>query len=70
MIQYQHIGVAEDDSKDDPVLTEDYPIFTYWGCIRWLSTDDVPKLPMTYRDSPIRCTMVVVVVVLIEYLPS
>ena len=33
--------------------------------------DVVPKLPMTYRDSPVTCTVVVVVVVDdVEYLPS
>ena len=32
--------------------------------------DGVPKLPMTYRDSPVRCTDVVVVATVVEYLPS
>ena len=31
---------------------------------------DVPKLPMTYRDSPVRCTDVVTVATVVEYLPS
>ena len=42
-------------AEDDSVLTE---------------IDDVPKLPMTYRDSPLRCTVVVVVDAGIEYLDS
>ena len=33
--------------------------------------DVVPKLPMTYRVSPVSCTVVVVAVVTaVEYLPS
>ena len=33
--------------------------------------DDVPKLPMKYRDLPVSCTVVVVVVAtMVEYLPS
>ena len=32
--------------------------------------DDVPKLPMTYRDSPVNCRVVMMVVVDVEYLPS
>ena len=32
--------------------------------------DDIPKLPMTYRDSPVSCTVVMMVVVNVEYLPS
>ena len=32
--------------------------------------DDVPKLPMAYRDSPVSCTVVMMVVVDVEYLPS
>ena len=32
--------------------------------------DDVPKLSMTYRDSPVSCTVVVTVVAVVEYLPS
>ena len=32
--------------------------------------DDVPKLPMTYRDSPISCTVMMMVIVDVEYLPS
>ena len=32
--------------------------------------DDVPKLPMTYRDSPVNCTVVMMVIVDVEYLPS
>ena len=73
MFQYSHTDVAEDDPKDDSV-------FTYWGCRRWSSIlmlrlmmkiyDGVPKLPMTYRDSPVICAVVVVVATLVEYLPS
>ena len=32
--------------------------------------DDVPKLPMTYRDSPVNCIVVVAVAIVVEYLPS
>ena len=32
--------------------------------------DDVPKIPMTYRYSPVICTVVMIVVVDEEYLPS
>ena len=32
--------------------------------------DDVPKIPMTYRDSPTSCTVVVAVGNVVEYLPS
>ena len=32
--------------------------------------DDVPKLPMTYRDSPVICTVVMMVVDDVEYVPS
>ena len=35
-----------------------------------IDDEDVPKLPMTYRDSPISCTVVIMVVVDVEYLPS
>ena len=32
--------------------------------------DVVPKLLMTFRDSPVSCTVVMMVVVDVEYLPS
>ena len=32
--------------------------------------DDVPKIPMKYRDSPVSCTIVVVVADVVGYLPS
>ena len=32
--------------------------------------DDVPKLPMTYRDSLVICTVVMLVFFDVEYLPS
>ena len=32
--------------------------------------DGVPKLPMTYRDSPVSCTVVVAVATVVEHLPS
>ena len=32
--------------------------------------DDVPKLPMAYRDSQGNCRVVMMVVVDVEYLPS
>ena len=31
--------------------------------------DDVPKLPMTYRDSLVSCTVVAAVAIVVEYLP-
>ena len=76
MIQYPNTDVVE----DDPVLIEDYSIFTYWGCRRWSSIlmlrlmmkmyDGVSNIPMTYRDSPVRCTIMVLVSTLVEYLFS
>ena len=76
MIQYSHTDVTE----DDPVHIEDDSVFTYWGCRRLSSIimirsmmkmyDGVPKIPMTYKDSLVRCTIVVVVATLVEYLPS
>ena len=76
MIQYPHTDVAE----DDPVLIEYDSVFTYWGCRRWSSIliprlmmnmqDVVPKIPMTYRDSPVSSTVVMMVVADVEYLPS
>ena len=32
--------------------------------------DVVPKLPMTYRDSPVSCAVIMMVVVDVEYLFS
>ena len=32
--------------------------------------DHVPKLAMTFRDSSVSCTVVVVIATLVEYLPS
>ena len=32
--------------------------------------DNVPKLPMTYRVSPDSCIVIVIVVVVVEYLPT
>ena len=32
--------------------------------------DDVLKIPITYRDSPVSCIVVMIVVVDVEYLPS
>ena len=76
MIQYPHTDVAE----DDPVHIEDDSVSTYWVCRRWSSIlmlismmkiyDGVPNLPMPYRYSPVRCTVVVLVATLVEYLPS
>ena len=61
MIQYLHTEVTEDDS-----------IFTYQGYRRRSNIlilslmmkmhDVVPKIPMTYRDSPVSCTVVMIVV--------
>ena len=76
MLNYPHTNVA----RDDPLHTEDDSLFTYWGCRRWSSIfilrlmmkmhDVVPKLPMTYRDSPVSFTVVIMVVLDWEYLPS
>ena len=35
-----------------------------------IDVEDVPKLPMTYRDSLVNCTVVVAVSTVVEYLPS
>ena len=32
--------------------------------------DDVSKIPMTYRDSPVSCRVIMMVVVDVECLPS
>ena len=32
--------------------------------------NDVLKIPMTYRDSPVNCTVLVAVDTVVEYLPS
>ena len=32
--------------------------------------DGVPKIPMTYRDSPVKCIVMVLVTTLVEYLDS
>ena len=76
MIYYPHTNVAE----DDPVLIQNDSIFAYWGCRIWSSIlililmmkmhDVVPKISMTYRDSSVICTVVMMVVVDVEYLPS
>ena len=76
MIQYSHTDVAE----DVPVHIEDDSISKYWGCRRWSSIfklrlmvkmhNGVPKIPMTYRDSPVNCTLVMMVFVDVEYIPS
>ena len=69
MIQYLHTEVAEDDQ----VLIEDDSVFTYRGCKRRSSIlililmmnmhDVVPELPMTYTNSPVSCTVVMMAVV-------
>ena len=67
MIQYLHIDVVDDD--DDK---EEDSIFTYWYSSRLMMKmyDGIPKLPMTYRDSSVRCVVVVVISTLVKYLPS
>ena len=82
MIQYPHNDTTEDDLEDD---TDSRWFSTYrrWFTIYILILrkmiqlrsmmkmyDDIPKLPMTYRDSPVICTHVMMVVVDVEYLPS
>ena len=69
MIQNSHIDIVDDD-----------PTFTYCCCKRCSSVlierlimkmhDVVPKIPMTYRDSPVSCTFAFVVAADEEYLPS
>ena len=80
MIQYSHTDETKDNSEDDrrcssmyekwfsiyiPKIAKDDP-----AEINDEDECDVPKLPMTYRDSPVSCTVVVAVVVVVEYLPS
>ena len=82
MIQYPHTDTTEDDLEDD---TDSRWFNTYkkWLSIYILRLrkmiqlrsmmkmyDDVPKIPMTYIDSPLSCTVVMMVVVDVEYLPS
>ena len=70
------MDIAEEDIEEDLVYTH---IYCGRVCSKWSSIlililimnmyDVVSRFPMTYRNSPIRCTMVVVVVD-IEHLPS
>ena len=63
--------------EDVWVRMKDDSVFIYWRLQKMIKlismmnmNDDVPKLPMTYRDSPVNCTTVVAVVTVVEYLPS
>ena len=80
MIQHSHIDATEDDLEDDRRCSSTY---RRWFSIHILRLqkmiqlrlmmkmyDDVPKLPMTYRDSPVSCTVVVGVATMVEYHPS
>ena len=82
MIRYPHTDTTEDDLEDD-VDSRWFSTYKRWFSIYILILrkviqvrsmmkmyDFVPKLPMTCRDSPISCTVVMMVVVNVEYLPS
>ena len=82
MIQYPHTDTTKDDLEDD-ADNRWFNTYKIWFSIYILRLqkmiqlismmkmyDDVPKIPMTYRDSPINCTVVMMVVVDAEYLPS
>ena len=74
MIQYSHTDAIEDNLEDDRrcLSTQKGRILHKMIQLRLMMKmkDDVPKLPMTYRDSLESCTVVVAVVVVVEYLPS
>ena len=72
MIQHSYAPAAKDVPKDGKNMIEE----------RWLQKniqlrsmmkmyDVVPKIPMTYRVSPVSCTILIVAVsTVVEYLPS
>ena len=74
MIQYSHTDAIEDNPEDDRRCLSTYKRRILHKMIPLRSImkmkDDVPKLPMTYRVSPDNSTVVVAVVVVVEYLPS
>ena len=74
MIQYSHTNAIEDNPEDDRTCPSTDESQRLQNMIQLRSMmkmyDDVPKLPMTYRVSPDSCTVLVAVVVVVEYLPS
>ena len=74
MIQYSHTNATKDNLEDDRRCLSTYERWRLQKMIQLRSMmkmkDDVPKLPMTYRDSPVSCTVVATFVVVVEYLPS
>ena len=76
MILYLHTEVE----KYDPIVIEDDSVFTYWDyrissniillSLMMKMHDVVLKIPMKYRNSLVSCTVVMMVVVDVEYLPS
>ena len=69
MIQYLDTDVVDDDDDDD---REEDSVFTYWynSILMVKIPDSAPNIPMTYRDSTVRCRVMVVVASVVEYLPS
>ena len=80
MIQYSHTDAIEDDLENDRRW---FSTYRRWLIIQILILekmthprsmmnmyDDVTKLPMTYRDSPVSCTVVVAISTVVEYFPS
>ena len=74
MIQYSHTDAIEDNLEDDRRCPRMYERQRLQKMIQLRSMmnmkDDVQKIPMTYRDSPENCTIVVACVAMVEYLPS
>ena len=79
MIQHSYADAAKDGPEDDKKMIEEkwfsIHILRLQKMIQLRSMmkmyDAVPKLPMTYRVSPVNCTIVIVVVsTMVEYLPS
>ena len=81
MIKYSHTDDIEDDLEDDRRFSSTHirrfntHILILQKMIKLISMmkmyDDVPKLPMTLRVSPVSCTIVVVAVATtVEYLPN
>ena len=78
-IQYSHTNTIEDNLEDDRRCSRKYSKWfsihilrlqkMIWPRSMMKMNDDVPKLRMTYRDSLVRCTDVVAVATMVEYLP-
>ena len=64
MIHHSHADAARDGPEDDKKMIAEYDPDE-------IDDEDVSKIPMTYRVSPVNCTVVIVVVyTIVEYLPS